>query len=224
MVHQSFSIRQTLKYGFKKIYDHLGFLFGLLLIQVAISVGIALLYNVVAVMLTPYIEQAGISFYENIFQVPLTVSLPLILLRLLTIACEMLFFVTTIRIFLDIHDSGSSSYNEFFHIKKFIIPYIVASIFFGIFGAIGLVALIVPGLIVITMLNFYDIIIVDQGCGGIEALKISQKMTQGLRLKLFLFIAICAILSGITFGLLYPVVLMARIDLYKKLKAAHSWL
>lgn len=224
MVHQSFSIRHALKQGFKKIYEHLGFLFGLLLIQVAITVAIVFLYSFAADALAPYMQEAGASFYQNIFDAPLAVSLPLVILRLFTLACEMLFFVTTIRIFLDIYDRGTSSYSEFFHIKRFIIPYIIGSICFGIFGAIGLIMLVVPGLIVITMLNFYDIIIVDQSCGGIEALKISQKMTQGLRLKLFLFIAICAIFSGLTFGLLYPVVLMARIDVYKKLKSAHNWL
>lgn len=219
MIHQSFSIKHALVQSFKKIYNNIGFLFGLLLIQMAIIIGAMLLYSTSAAMFASYIQSS-----IDTETLPIGPILALIVLRIFTILVEILLFIVTIRIFLDIYDQGKSSYSDFFHIKRFIIPYIFASILFGLASALGFVLLIVPGLIVITMLNFYDIIVIDQSCGAVEALKISQKITQGTRLKLFLFIVVCTLLSVASFGILYPVILMARIDVYKKLKAAQSWL
>ena len=219
MIHQSFSIRHAFIQSFQKIYMHLGFLFGLLCIQMGIIIGTMLLYSFSAAMIASFFDVSSIA-PETL---PLGGFITLIILRSFTILMEILLFVVTIRIFLDIYDQGKSSYNDFFQIKKFLIPYIFASILFALASALGFVLLIIPGLIVITMLNFYDIIVIDQNCGAIESLKISKKITEGTRVKLFLFIVVCTLLSSITFGLLYPVILMARIDVYKKLKAAQSW-
>lgn len=214
MIHHSFSIKNAFVQSFKLIYNNFKFLFGLLLIQIAIIVGAMFLYNAIASMIAPYIQN---SIGSDI--VPVASIAALVLLRLFTLLVDIILFIVTIRIFLDIYDQGKSSYNDFFQIKRFIIPYILASILFGLAVALGFVVLIIPGLFLVTILYFYDIIVIDQTCGAVEALKISQKMSQGTRIKLFLFIVICTILSMISFGLLYPIILMARIDVYKKLKA-----
>lgn len=221
MIHQSFSIKLALVHAFQKIYKNIGFLLGLLLIQMGIIIGVMFLYGFSASFLTSYFQVSPEASYDMI---PVGSIIALIVLRVFTILVEILLFIVTIRIFLDIYDTGKSSYSDFFHIQRFIVPYIFASIVFGIISAFGFILLVIPGLIAITMFNFYDIIVIDQNSTAIESLKISKKMTQGTRLKLFLFIVVCTLLSIISFGLLYPVILMARIDVYKKLKAAHNWM
>lgn len=219
MIHHSFSIKHAFVQSFKLIYNNFKFLFGLLLIQIAIIIGAMFLYNMISSMLVPYIQN---PIGSDIL--PITSIAALVLLRFFTLFVEIILFIVTIRIFLDIYDQGKSSYNDFFQIKRFIIPYILASILFGLAVALGFVVLVIPGLFLVTILYFYDIIVIDQSCGAVEALKISEKMSQGTRIKLFLFIVVCTVLSMISFGLLYPIILMARIDVYKKLKAAQSWL
>lgn len=62
--------------------------------------------------------------------------------------------------------------------------------------------------------------IVDGEYSGIESLKISYTLTKGCRFKLILFDAVSFMVTIVTLGLAYPVVLAARIHVYKQLTAA----
>jgi len=76
--------------------------------------------------------------------------------------------------------------------------------------------------------NFFDVALVDTGCGPIEALRESAKLTRGVRLRLlgfYLAISGVIILSVVTIiGLLFtiPMATLARVYLYRKLKEARG--
>lgn len=72
------------------------------------------------------------------------------------------------------------------HIDK-LVPYILASIAFGIMFAIGLILLIVPGIIAAVVFGYYGFCILDKDLPAVEGLKRSAEITRGHRGQLFLF-------------------------------------
>jgi uncharacterized membrane protein len=63
----------------------------------------------------------------------------------------------------------------------------VAGICVSILVSIGCCLLIVPGVIVSLGISQYQYLIVDQGLGGVDALKKSWEMTNGHKMNLFIF-------------------------------------
>jgi hypothetical protein len=219
MTTHHFSIGQSLKKGFLTVYKHLSFL-ALLLVTYLITT-LSIKYGFAA--LTQ--RFLGITMDVATFKVFLEGNLtwPQILgaltLSLVAALVQILLFLGITRIFLDLYEHGHSSLTRLFNSSKIIIAYSIASFIFTIFGTIGLLLLFVPGLMFITFYGFYDIIIVDQQCSPFEAFAMSRKLTRNSGWHLFGFLLISWLLTIISFGLLYPVLLMTRIDIYGKLRA-----
>ena len=105
--------------------------------------------------------------------------------------------------------------------------YISASILYGLIVSVGLLLFVVPGIIWGTKYFFYRYLFVDQDLDPLQALYISGKMTEGVRLKLLGFFMV---LLGINlFGLLLfglgllvtvPVTLLAIARVYNRLLCA----
>ena len=70
---------------------------------------------------------------------------------------------------------------------RYMVPYLVALIVYTIAVSIGTLLCLVPGAILVVGLSFHGCLIVDQGLGGVDALKKSWEMTKGHRLNIFLF-------------------------------------
>jgi hypothetical protein len=204
------------------VYKHLAFLATLLVAYIGITLGIKFGFAALTEGLL------GVTMNVATFKVFIEGNLTwtqivgALILSLLAALVQILLFLGITRIFLDLYEYGHSSLKRLLSSSKLIITYSIASFIFTIFGSIGVLLLIVPGLIFITFYGFYDIIIIDQQCSPFEAFAMSRKLTRNSGWHLFGFLLISWLLTIISLGLLYPVLLMTRIDIYKKLRASHG--
>lgn len=101
--------------------------------------------------------------------------------------------------------------------------YVVASILTTLLVLVGLVLLIVPGIIAMIALSFYQLAIIE-GAGPLEALKKSYTMTKGHWWRLFLLwvVLVFVVLAGVLalgVGLLFaiPIAAIAYSHVYRHL-------
>lgn len=101
---------------------------------------------------------------------------------------------------------------------------LIANILYLLAVLLGFICLVIPGVILAIRLNLFDLFIIDQGCGPIEALRKSYQTLRGnsWRWAGFLVLSFLILLLGLLFfgiGLLVaaPTVLIARALLYRNL-------
>jgi uncharacterized membrane protein len=104
--------------------------------------------------------------------------------------------------------------------------YVGAVLIFGILALFGLILLVIPGLIVITIFQFSQYVVIDRKLGPIAAMKESARITKGYRWEifaLFIFSVILNILGAICLGvgllITVPVTSLAVIHAYRTLEA-----
>lgn len=122
------------------------------------------------------------------------------------------------------------SFERFLH-------YIVVSIIVGVLVCLGLILLVIPGIIILTMTSFAQFIILEKNAklswkefAPWNAVKTSAEITKGIRWKIFLMLLVSLgvnILGILVFGIgllvTVPVTAMAVISVYNKLKShTHS--
>lgn len=102
--------------------------------------------------------------------------------------------------------------------------FLVAHILTGIIVALGFVAFIIPGFILLVALLFVPYLVVERGLGPIEAIKESWRITKGHKWTLFLlflalmginFLGILALIVGTLVSV--PVTMIAVAHAYRKL-------
>ena len=76
-----------------------------------------------------------------------------------------------------------------------LVPYLLSSICYCLAVLGGFILLIIPGIIVMIMLQMYTYLIIDKGLGPIEALKRSRVITKGQRWRLFVFGSLLVLLN-----------------------------
>ncbi len=143
---------------------------------------------------------------------------------LLSIIASAVLYAGYIRIILAWTDGKRPEFKELFYFGPHLLPFIGASILFGILVGVGTLFFIVPGLILMTIFLFYSFCIFDQNAGVIESFKKSADITKGARWDLFLFLLVTAgisILGAIPFGLglliTMPLTLLAAARVYRSL-------
>ncbi|MCE5318527.1 MAG: hypothetical protein LLG04_14345 [Parachlamydia sp.] len=101
---------------------------------------------------------------------------------------------------------------------------LVANLLYLLAVVAGLICLIIPGIILAIRLNLFDLFIVDQGSGPIDALQKSYQTLRGYSWRWFgyLILSFLILLLGLLFfgiGLLlaFPTVAITRALLYRKL-------
>ena len=100
---------------------------------------------------------------------------------------ETLIGMGIIKICLKFCDQEPASYEELFSAYPLLINYIAGSIMYGAMVAIGLIFFIVPGIYLALKYQFYNYLIIDQGKGPVEAIKMSGILTEGVMWNLVLF-------------------------------------
>jgi uncharacterized membrane protein len=125
------------------------------------------------------------------------------------------------------HFKGDSiSFDDLFDIEqKRWISFAFLAIIKGLLILLGLLCFVIPGVYLIVRWMFAELYVVDKGMRPMEALKASSTLTEGVRLKLFLFVltaTVCMIL-GLVFFLVGAVVVFiittfATIKIYKDLQ------
>lgn len=105
-----------------------------------------------------------------------------------------------------------------------IIKYIFGSILYGLIVVVGLILLIIPGIIWAIKFMFTPYLIVDKEVGPMEALRMSSKMTNGLKWELLGLAVVLGIVNflgllalGIGLIITIPVTSLAYVAAYNKL-------
>ena len=83
-------------------------------------------------------------------------------------------------------DNDKPTFTNLFTPAKHIIPFIIASILYGLIVFVGLLLLIIPGIIWSIRYSQYKFLIIDKELGPIEALKKSAEITRGSKWNIFL--------------------------------------
>ncbi len=131
-----------------------------------------------------------------------------------------------IKIALKFHDNEKSRYSDLFSQYHLLFKYFFAIILFYLILLGGFLLLIIPGIILMIRLWFFDYLIVDKGLGPIKALKKSFAITKGHTWNLFVFtmlilginiLGALALLVGLFITI--PTSMIALAFVYRKLLA-----
>ena len=100
----------------------------------------------------------------------------------------------------------------------------LGAILFSLIVLAGFVLLVVPGIALSVMLQYYSYFIIDKNMGPVEAIKASAALTKGVRWKLFGFLLALGLINIVGALLLVvglfatvPVSLVAVAFVYRKL-------
>ena len=159
---KDFSIKEALSFGWDAFTSLVGFFIGLFLLLVILA----------AIPQFAIRQQTG---WLAIFLIIINQLFQLFLL------------VGMIKISLTLADADNPKIGDLFSGGPVFVPYVLASIAFYLFTLAGFVLLIVPGIILSVMFQFYGYFIVDNNMGPVEALKASAALTKGIRWKLLGF-------------------------------------
>ena len=131
-----------------------------------------------------------------------------------------------LRIALNIYEGKPVDYEMLFTGWPYFLKYLGGMILYGLICIAGFILLIVPGIIWAIKYQFVPYLILE-GLGPIQAIKRSGVITKGVKLDLFLFGLVLALISIAGFILLFigsfaaqPTVMMAMVFVYKKLQNA----
>lgn len=133
-------------------------------------------------------------------------------------------FVGWNRIALDLYDTGTSKLRRIFAVVPLLFTYIIGGSLYFFVVSVGLLLLIIPGIIWGLKYCLFDLIIIDTGCGPLEALTKSGQLTYGHKWKIFSFILIgwlITVLSIITIigpVILFYIFVLSRTYIYRTLQ------
>jgi uncharacterized membrane protein len=200
MAQNSVPIGEAVRYGWAKTMDRLGFWIVLMLIIGVIS----------------YIPQA--------LSQPVMDSSPAtaVLINLIGAVISTFVSIGVISISLIVYDGKPVTYGDIFSRREVFWRYIGGTILYTLIVAVGLVLLIIPGFVWAIKYQFVPYAIVDRGVGATESLRMSARLTDGVRLSLLVFnLALFGVLFlgvlalGVGLFVAFPVVLMAGAYMYR---------
>lgn len=200
----NFSIGEAVSYGFNRAKKHWGFL----IVCVLISIAASMIPNLTASALTDRGNPTIASFIVQIagWVLQMAVSLGLI------------------GVALRLYDKKRTEFKNLFDYFNLIIPYLIASIIYGVIVVVGLILLIIPGIIWAIKFRYFSYFMVDKNLGPIDALKASSKITKGVKWQLLFFGIVLGLINIvgallILVGLLFtiPLSIMAEVYVYRKL-------
>ncbi len=208
MPELTFSIKEALSFGWSKMKSHFKIFFGLILLQILLSFFFRFITEALDIMET----RGEINFFLYL------------LIYLVIIFISVTIGMGIIKITLKIHDDEKPEIKDLTSCYPLALNYVVASILCGVAIALGMLALIVPGIILAIKFSFVDYFIVDKKTGPIEAIKQSWQITKRNKLKLLLFFFVLGLINVLgviclIVGLFasIPVTMMAMIFVYRKL-------
>ena len=109
------------------------------------------------------------------------------LIAIVGLIVTFVFEMGIIAIALKLHDGEMPEFGDLFNRVGLVLQYGAAAIIYFVMVVFGLILLIIPGIYLSVRFHFFGYFIVDQEVGPIEALERSSKLTEGVRLELFLF-------------------------------------
>lgn len=202
MNNAPFTIGDAIRFGWQTLKQNFWFFVLVLIIAGLVSRGPAILVN------------------ED------TAAVPAGLIGLVAIILELLVNLGLNKIALMFHDGTKPTWKELFLQYPLLLKYLGASVLYGLMVMVGLVLLVVPGVYIAIKYAFFGFVMVDKKTGVMDSLKVSAKLTNGVKWELFGFgIVMCIfnILGALTLmiGLFItiPISLMASVYVYRKLES-----
>lgn len=197
----TFTIKDAVAYGWRKLSENFWFLVLLTLAFVVISAAL---------------DKGGHSRFE------------MSLADVANIVVSWFAMFTFVRVGLKAGKGERPFWNDLFAFKPALFGYyIVGSVIYTVANGVGLVLLVVPGLIAIVRLGFFGFILVEEGIKPVHALKKSWAITRGrfwpllgLGAVLFLINLAGALAAGIGLLITAPLSLLATVYVYERIKAA----
>lgn len=198
-----FSKSEAISFGWKKTKEHLGFFILLFVVVFGVSLFAAFLEEFLLIGVGVFGSMTG---------------------ALITMGVNIIISMGFLNILLKIHDGKKAEIKDLFTCYTPFFSYLVASILYFMAVSLGLLLFIVPGIILMIKFWFFNYLIVDKNLGPVEALSKSYEITKGIKMNMFLFLAITGFiffLGALAFfvGLLVaiPVASMAWVFVYRKL-------
>ena len=149
-----------------------------------------------------------------------------LILTIISYGISILVDMGIVAFYLKAHDAlASVTIHDLWHPKSYI-NYVLATLAVGILTVLGLIALIIPGIILILMWLFVKMLIVERDLKPLEAMKESARITKGNRSQLFLLLLLIiimniigALLIGIGLLVTVPITLLSITHAYRLLAA-----
>lgn len=207
MATHSFTIKESLLFGWETFKKNWQFLVGAFLVIVVIG------------MIPGWLQDWA---QEN-------ASSLTFLFTVLGWIVQMITSIGVIVISLKLVDGKKPEFADIYQHYPLLLNYFLGSVLYGLVIIAGLILLIVPGIIWGIKYQYTTYLIVDKKMSPMEAFKKSGKITQGVKMKLFylglIFVAITIagmLLFGVGLIVAWPVVSLAGAYVYRKLIAKAS--
>ncbi|HEY5383172.1 MAG TPA: hypothetical protein VIJ88_01310 [Candidatus Paceibacterota bacterium] len=198
-MHHHFSIDESLRFGWQKTKAHSRLLFQVLLTFFAVQVSSAVVSRVLG---------------HTLLGIAATIVLTI---------CSIFLGVGLTVIVLKLARGERASYSDLMPKGELVWRFFIAGLLSGIFMAIGLVLLIIPGVYLMLRYSMVRFAVID-GASITESLRKSAELTQGVKWHLLGFVLIIIALNIIgalllLVGLLVtiPVTMLAYAHVYQKL-------
>lgn len=198
-----FTIKEAVSFGWKKTFEHIGFL-------VLLTLGF--------IVASAILDKLG---NKDVVEVIATI---------LNIAVSYFAMYTFVRIGLMIYRGETPKAKDVFTInwRQFGL-YILASLLTMLLTGIGFILLILPGIYLTVRLGLFGFALIEEGKAPVDSLKRSMELTRGrfwhllgLSVVLFLINCVGVLLFGVGLLVTAPLCLLATVFVYERLKAAPS--
>lgn len=225
MNEHSFSISEALSFGFRMFVRNFWLLLGLSLVGALVQFGAGAISKMVIERsglsacrtFTQPSQGFSVTDGEDIITITtnkvsntlsdlkecfngknIALTMLLLLIHIFAAIFGFVLFMGWNRIALDLFDRGTSEFNRIFVTFPFFLSYIIAGFLYTCVVGIGLALLVIPGIIWGIKYSFFDLMIIDTGCGPVEALSKSGQLTYGHKWHLLLFAIISFALIAIS--------------------------
>ncbi len=208
----TFSYKEALRYGWRTTLKNFWFFLGIM----AVTFGLDYVLGLI---------QDSIFREENA-----VTGIALVIFALIRWIISLEISIATIAIILKIVDKSKTDFYDLFSFFKadLLLRYFLLSALYGVIVILGTIFFIIPGIYFGIKYGFAPYIFIDKKTGIWEAFKLSAKLTQGIKWKLFWFQALMiliiiagalALLIGLFFA--YPTAFLAEVYVYRKLTHHH---
>ena len=198
-----FSIAEALRFGWRTTMHNRGFILGLGILYVLVTLAL----NGVVFRVNAYSE--GWAFLAGI----------------VALVAGMIMDVGLTVISLRLCDGRKPRVADLFVHYPLAPTYFISTLVAALMVLAGLILLVVPGVILLVMFQFYAYHIVDERAGAFDALRRSAARTRGVRWRLFLFglLTVLINIGGalcllVGLFLTVPVTLVSRAYLFRRLQ------
>ncbi len=218
----AFSIGNAVQFGWKTVRNHFLYFF---LLQLIVG-GVAVLPKIIDLIARAFADQR-LKMNEG----DTVAVIALLLSMALGLVCALLSAYLDLgakRIYLK---SVSTVPNDYLDLKsplKQFLLFLCAGFLFGVMVAIGYVFLIIPGIILTLMFQFFSYAMIERGMGPLMALQYSMDITRGAKWQLFLFglvvfgINMLGVLAlGVGLFVTVPLSALAMVHVYSQLRDRH---